>query len=263
MSGDRQCTWIVASSSGSTCRPRFVRVHQGHYKCESDRTYFQTCKVCAHVVATAQKNGDLEKVIAWHKRQGHSINATTLAQTGLPKASIGKKQATRKGVSKKKSAKIRKLCAEGDESSWQPRAALSATHPHSSQNVLPPAQFSVAAGIPPQALPSTPLDPFMLAFIRGNISVCFGCKQHYPNPINPPGDLCIMHKEWRSITLPGSPAPQSRFGNAYYHMHLPCIWSMWPQFDPQRHLIIPSAIATALLPAHKQALAASFKVFLD
>ena len=62
---------------------------------------------------------------------------------------------------------------------------LSATHPHSSQNVLPPAQFSVAAGIPPQALTGTPSDPFMLTFIRGNKSVCFGCKQRYPNPINP------------------------------------------------------------------------------
>ena len=170
-----------------------------------------------------------------------------------------------------------------------PRAALNTTHPHSSQNVSPPAQLPVAAGtapqalpstpssvqvvssqqrmgiagIPPQALSGTPLDPFKLAFIRGNISVCFGCKQRYPNPINPPGDLCIMHREWRSFTLPGSSAPQSQFGNAYYHLHLPCIWSMWPQFDPQRHLIIPSAIATALLPAHKQALAASFKVFLD
>ena len=86
--------------------------------------------------------------------------------------------------------------------------------------------------LPPQALTGTHSEPFMLAFIRGNISVCFGCKQRYPNPINPPGDLCIMHKEWRLFTLPGSSAPQSQFGNAYYHLHLPCIWSMWPQFDP-------------------------------
>ena len=61
--------------------------------------------------------------------------------------------------------------------------------------------------------------------------------------------------------LPGSPALQSQFGNAYYH--LPCIWSVWPQFDPQRHLVIPNVIAVALLPVHKQALAASFRVFLD
>ena len=37
-----------------------------------------------------------------------------------------------------------------------PRAALSTTHPHSSQNVSPPAQLPVAAGTPPQDLPSTP-----------------------------------------------------------------------------------------------------------
>lgn len=78
--GNVSQSWIVASSSGSTCRPRFVRVHQGHYECESDCTYFQTCKVCAHVVATAQRNGDLEKVTAWHKRQGHGIGTNWIAQ---------------------------------------------------------------------------------------------------------------------------------------------------------------------------------------
>ena len=298
--GNASQAWMVARSSGSTGRPRFVRIHQGHYECEADCTYFQTCKVCAHVVATAQRNGDLEDVITWHKRQDHGINATALAQTGLPKAAIGKKQATRKGVSKKKSAKIRKLCAEVDESSWQPRAALTSAGQQSSQlpssippqALIPPStptsvqvpvfgsqqQMGTAAitpqapvppgtptsvqalvfssqqqmgtvAIPPQAqvLPSTPsqmqpslltpqqqVDPFMLSFIRGNISVCYGCKQRYQQPINPPNDLCVMHREWRTFMLPGSPTPQSRFGNAYYHLHLPCIWSIWPQFNPQR-----------------------------
>ena len=76
---------------------------------------------------------------------------------------------------------------------------------------------------------------------------------------------CVMHRKWRTFMLPDSPAPQSRFGNAYYHLHFPCIkfWSVWSQFDSQRHLVIPKAIAVALLPAHKQALAASFRVFLD
>ena len=63
--------------------------------------------------------------------------------------------------------------------------------------------------------------------------------------------------------LPDSPALQSQFSNVYYHLHLPCIRSVWPQFDPQRHLVIPNVIAVALIPVHKQALAASFGVFLD
>ena len=198
-----------------------MHIHQGHYKCESECTYFQTCKVCAHVVAVAQRNGDLEKVIAWHKRQDHGIDATALAQVGLPKASIGKKQAT-----KKKSAKICKLCAEVDESSWQPRAALTTAHagPHSSQS--PSSQFPPPFAFPPQAqaqcstpssvqaftsqqqmsppailsqpqdLPSTPsqtlqanpcspwqqVDPFTFTFIRGNISGILWLQTALPTP---------------------------------------------------------------------------------
>ena len=41
--------WMVARSSGSTGRLRFLCIYQGRYECEADCTYFQTCKVCAHV----------------------------------------------------------------------------------------------------------------------------------------------------------------------------------------------------------------------
>ena len=35
---------------------------------------------------------------------------------------------------------------------------------------------------------------FELAFIRGNISVCRGCRQKYAKPAVPPMDLCIWHQ---------------------------------------------------------------------
>ena len=42
--------------------------------------------------------------------------------------------------------------------------------------------------------------PFILAFVRENISQCIGCglkdlRQIDGNPHPPPGDLCIQHKE--------------------------------------------------------------------
>ncbi len=148
----------------------------------------------------------------------HGINATALAQVGFPKVSISKKQATRKGVTKKKSAKLSKLCAEVDESSWQPRAALTTTGPHSSQS--PPSQFPPQAQAQcstpssvqaftsqqqmsppailsqPQDLPSTPsqtlqanpcspwqqVDPFTFTFIRGNISGILWLQTALPTP---------------------------------------------------------------------------------
>lgn len=38
---------------------------------------------------------------------------------------------------------------------------------------------------------------------------------------------------------------------------------VWPQFDPQRQLVITNAITVTLLPTHKQALEASFRVYID
>ena len=62
--------------------------------------------MCAHIVAVAMTNGDLQKLIDWHSKQQHGINVTSLAESGLPVISVGKKASKRKGVSKKKSAKI-------------------------------------------------------------------------------------------------------------------------------------------------------------
>ena len=56
---------------------------------------------------------------------------------------------------------------------------------------------------------------------------------------------------------------ESRSGNVHYHLYLPCICSVWPQFDLQRHLVISNAIAVVLHPVHKKALTASLRVFLD
>jgi len=47
-----------------------------------------------------------------------------LAQSGLPLSSVGKKKALTKGVSKQRSAKIKKVCTETDKSSWQLRPTL-------------------------------------------------------------------------------------------------------------------------------------------
>ena len=51
-------------------------------------------------------------------------NATAIAQSDLPLTSVGKNKSARKGISKQKSVKIRKICAETDDSSWILRPAL-------------------------------------------------------------------------------------------------------------------------------------------
>ena len=101
-----------------------MQIHKGHYECESDCIYYQACKVCAHIVAIAMKNGDLNSFLSWHKKRNHQVNTTAIAQSDLPLTSVGKKKSARKGISKQKSAKIRKICAETDDSSWNLRPAL-------------------------------------------------------------------------------------------------------------------------------------------
>ena len=173
-----------------------------------------------------------------------------LAESGLPKSCIGKKRASRKGVSKKKSAHISKIVANASESSWKLREALT-VGPIVPQSASVPMSMSgyqyglvpVGSSSTPSSsfqyspLPSTPSpaatgcydvaqqqsNPFLVTFITGNISVCFGCKQHYRKPVVPPYNLCVMHREWRMFIIAGSPVPQSRFGNAYYHLHAICI----------------------------------------
>ena len=283
--GQATSLWMVARSSSSKSKPYCVSMQKRHYECESDCIYYHTSKVCAHIVAVAMTNGDLQKFIDWHSKQQHGINVTSLAESGLPVSSVGKKASKRKGVSKKKSAKISEEIAGASQSSWKPRAALKGVSPiptvrptpystsasvHSQVHVSvssPTASGShvgisgSAASI--QCLPtSSPpglqqqqqqqqLNPFLVAFIQGNISICFGCKQHYQKPAIPPNNLCILHREWRAFTTPSNPVPQSRFGNAYYHLNATCVQAMWPTFDPRRDLQLPPETANYLLPCHK------------
>ena len=123
--GNSGKAWLVTrSSSTNTTKPYFVQNHKGHYECETDCIYYKTSKVCAHIVAVAIKNGDLDRFITWHKKQDHQINTTRLAQSGLPMSCVGKKKVPRKGMSKQRSAKVQKICAESDDASWTLRPAL-------------------------------------------------------------------------------------------------------------------------------------------
>ena len=92
------CNFSVAPGSNkSACmvfrskdlRPHFVHRKKGHYECDQDCFYFQTCQVCAHIVSVADRNGDLPKFIEWFKKHNHGVNATAIAQAGLPLSSIG------------------------------------------------------------------------------------------------------------------------------------------------------------------------------
>ena len=281
--------WLVARSSESVSKSYFVQIHKGHYECESDCIYYQSCKVCAHIVAVAKKNGDLDSFLSWYNKRNHQVNTTAIAQNDLPLASVGKKKAPRKGISKQKGAKIRKICVETDSTSWSLRPALanattvqnqlavnvqSCSSPvimPSQSSVIMPSQSSVI--IPSQSsviIPSqtpTPQDfavfpapstPFILIMLHGNISVCTGCHQRFPRSpngdyANPPYNMAIQHMEPRKFNSPVTGVPTSKVENAYYHVYLPCLHTNWPSLLGH-DVIVPTELVPKLLSEHKMLL---------
>ena len=79
-----------------------------------------------------------------------------------------------------------------------------------------------------------PTVPFQLAFITGNISCCFGCRDQCSKSLSlsPPADLCIKHQDWREFPSPSTGTPQSRYGNVYYHCKPHCVWLRNPSLVP-------------------------------
>ena len=94
-----------------------------------------------------------------------------------------------------------------------------------------------------------PKAPYQLTFIKGNISKCFGCRNHYPKSRRPPRDLCIKHQEWREFLPKGAQTPQRKFCNAYYHCSPQCIRLRNPNFLPNELDI--TAVEDKLQPEHK------------
>ena len=86
-------------------------------------------------------------------------------------------------------------------------------------------------GIVP-SLPSylSPLPHNTCRFIQGNISTRCGCKQKYLKPLVLSHNVCIRNEEWHSFTVQNT--PQSRYGNAYYHVNLSCVQTQWPLCNP-------------------------------
>ena len=108
----------------------------------------------------------------------------------------------------------------------------------------------------PNALIPPSSSSFELDFVAGNISICKRCRQKYTKPAIPPMDLCVRHKEWQQF-IDSCGTQQNRFGNVYYHCHIPCIRSRCPEFEPSQ-LEVSCRIAMQLLPVHTEFLVSPF-----
>lgn len=236
----------VMSSSGQ--RPHLVSTKKtGQYICDKACGNWNSLSICSHTVAIAETNGELPKFVSWFIKAKKKPSVTKLVVTGMPTGRGRKGGKTTQYKKKALPTTSRTLVSlpcgttTGVSNPSRPSSNSMPIHPP------PLIHFT------PQS-PSPISEPFLICFISGNMSVCYGCRQKYPKPCVPPNDLCVQHKEWREFFTPGSGTAQARFGNVYYHCNVPCIQARCPFFS-SRPLQIPALVAVQLLPVHTEFLA--------
>ena len=98
-------------------------------------------------------------------------------------------------------------------------------------------------------------EPFVLCFISGNISVCYGCRQKYPKPCVPPATICVYGtKNGGSFFLQDQQQLRPD-RQCLLSCNVPCIQARCPFFSSNL-LQIPALMAVQLLPVHTEYLAA-------
>ena len=229
----------------------------GVFSCESNCPNWKSLGICSHSVAVAQVNGKLEEFISAVKK---SPNVTALVISTMPRGR-GRKGGVPPRTRRQSNAEVCTRVAMnvgtqvmsnvhgvGSASCVMQSTPLNTfqvapyfTSPTASSMAYPfSPNFPPAQGYDPWNMHphmysyppahacapggNTDTNPFCLCFIKGNISVCIGCKNRYEKSPQPPNDLCIKHKEWREFTPVGSETPQSKFSNVHYHCKPQCVW---------------------------------------
>lgn len=246
---------VVLSFSGS--RHHLVSCKKtGQYTCDKACGNWNSLGICSHTVAVAEVNDDLSSFVSWYQKAKKQPSLTKLVLTGMPDGrgkKGGKSAHSKKKIQKTVTRTPIDVISSTAENIGTPSAPRS-VHLPSSQSI---SATSVVPSHPPPLVHITPhspaptAEPFTLCFIMGNISVCYGCRQKYRKPCQPPEDLCVQHKEWREFFPSGSATTQTRFCNVYYHCNAPCIQARCPYFKADQ-LIIPAMIAAQMLPIHTQ-----------
>ena len=102
--------WLVKSDNATHQRPYFVECKKsGQLCCEKSCIMFNSCGVCAHIVAVATRKKCLETFINWFSKRD-SINVTKMAHSGLPKGAGKKIRSRRKFSTKSSMRKVKRSC---------------------------------------------------------------------------------------------------------------------------------------------------------
>ena len=248
----------VISASGNS--PHSVQAKKtGQYVRDKACGNWNSLSMCSHTVAVAEVNGELSKFVAWFVKAKKKASVSKLVLTGMPEGrgrKGGKRpQSKNKGLAVQTRTSIDNIAGVSTSHTTGAMGASSTLR----SSTLGVSNLGMPSHPPPLVhctprSPSPTPEPFVLCFVTGNISVCYGCRQKYPKPCQPPDDLCVRHKEWREFFAPGSATAQTRYGNVYYHCNTPCIQARCPYFSSNM-LQVTAFMAAQLLPAHTEYLA--------
>ena len=276
---------MVLSYSGQM--PHLVTPKKGgDFACDSNCANWKAMGICSHSVAVADINDKLMEFLA--KKTKKRANMTKLLTTNMPKGrgrKGGVAPRSRK-PSEPVAARVAMNVPHTNPAStttsmptpqpgmMPPTPSFSPPHmlqpPVYGETMVPYPTFYPDAllGVEYPASPnpywpnqSQPLSPFTLCYITGNISTCIGCKNKYLKTRVAQDDLCIKHEEWRQFTSPSSGTPQSKFGSAYYHCKVECVWLRHPHFQPQK-LQVPQEVAETLSLQQKEYVRTTFNLLI-
>jgi hypothetical protein len=221
---------------------------------------YKSLAICSHTIAASETNGDLKEFLNYYHSQCKEkpINLFQAAKFDMPrgagnKGGVPKRRRVKKATIENPT-QVTSQSTLSSQVSSSFSSAMANLHPCVSPSVMMPTShtpFTTSCNntlaLSQQQLysmPSTssgmsifpaPPAPFRLAFISGNISVCQGCRQKFPRNIDgsiidPPYNIVIQHEEDRAYKCPSTNAMQTKRGNAYYHLYLPCVQNNWPNF---------------------------------
>ena len=186
----------------------------GGFSCDTNCPNWKSIGICAHSVAVAQVNGKLEEFISVVKKKKKSPNVTALVTSTMPRGrgrKGGVPARTRKPTSPAEACTrvamsvgtqvVSNVHSVGAASCATQNASTNPFHvapffssPSAGSMTYPYSHFPPSPAYDPWNMhpymypyPSTPsvppvvdraadLNPFSLCFIKGNISVCIGCK---------------------------------------------------------------------------------------
>ena len=119
-----ESAWLVKSDNTAHQRPYFVECKKsGQMCCEKSCIMFNSCGVCAHIVAVATRKKCFETFVNWLRKRG-SMNITKMAHSGLPKGAGKKAHSHRKFSTKSSSRNVKKILQDADSESFTPRPGI-------------------------------------------------------------------------------------------------------------------------------------------